>query len=384
MDVKQIYNVVNDVTKEVIGETAVVNEDLSNIVDVGTAVANAEQYDNYVKKLVDRIGKTVFVDRPYAGGAPSVMMDAWEYGSVLQRIRTKLPEATENESWQLENGASYDTNIFTRPDVTTKFFNKKVTFEVPMSFTEMQIKESFLNAQELNGFLTMIRNSIEKSLTVKNDGLIMRTLNNMSAETIHADFGTDGLTTKSGVRAVNLLKLYNDKFGGELTADKALVTPEFIRFAVFTMGLYEQRLEKISKLFNIDGDATFTPKSELNVVLLSDFASASNVYLQSDTFHNEFTALPNADVVPYWQGSGNDYSFNAVSSIDVKTASNNTVTATGIIGVMFDREAVGVMNDNRRVTSNTNGKGEFQNVWYKQDASFFNDTASNYVVFFIA
>lgn len=386
MKVSQIYSIVNDVTKEVIGDSAVINEDLSNIVDVGTAVFDAESIDNYVKKLVDHIGRVIFVDRPYSGGAPSVLMDGWEYGSVLEKIRANLPDATENESWSLENGTSYDVNVFTKPDVSAKFFNKRVTFEVPMSFTEMQVKESFSNASQLNGFMSMIYNEIEKTMTIKLDGLIMRTINNMIGETLHSEYSDGNYASTSGIKAVNLLKLYNDKFGGDtpLTADKALYTPDFIRFAVFTMGLYEQRIGKISKLFNMGGQARFTPSDMLHFILLSDFASASNVYLQSDTFHNEFTALPNADVVPYWQGSGTDYSFNSVSAINVKTASNNTVSATGIIGVMFDRDALGVTNMNRRVTANYNGKAEFYNNWYKMDAGYFNDSDENFVVFFVA
>lgn len=384
MDVKQIYNIVNDVTSEVLGDSAVVNEDLSNIVDIGTSIFNAEAVDNYVKKLVDHIGKVIFVDRPYRGGAPSVLMDGWEFGSVLEKIRAELPLATENESWALTNGTSYDTNVFTKPDVNAKFFNKKVTFEVPMSFTELQLKESFSNVAQLNGFMSMIYNEIDKSMTIKTDALIMRTINNMIGETLYDEYPNADYTTKSGVRAVNLLKMYKERFVVDTTATTALTDPDFIRYAVFIMGLYEQRLGKISNLFNIGGSARFTPSDMLHFVLLSDFASASNVYLQSDTFHNEYTALPNADIIPYWQGSGTDYSFETTSSINIKTASGNDVTANGIIGVMFDRDALGVANMNRRVTSNYNGKAEFYNNWYKMDASYFNDTNENFVVFFIA
>lgn len=384
MDVKQIYSIVNQTTQEVIGDTAVVNEDLSNIVDVGTAVFNAQAVDNYVKSLVDHIGRVIFVNRPYRGNVPSVLMDGWEYGSVLEKIRGNLPEATENESWELTDGTSYDPNIFTKPDVSAKFFNKRVTFEVPMSFTEMQVKESFSSPEQLNGFISMIYNEIDKSMTVKLDSLVMRTINNFTAETLHAEYEAGGYNEKSGVRAVNLLKLYNDKFGTNLEADKAITNPEFIRFAVFEMGIYQRRLSSMSKLFNIGGQPRFTPSDVLHFVLLADFESAANVYLQSDTFHDEYTALPNAEVVPFWQGSGTDYDWNSISSINVKTAGNNTVTASGILGVMFDRDALGVTNMNRRVTSNYNPKAEFYNNWYKMDAGYFNDSDENFVVFFVA
>lgn len=384
MNVKQIYEIVNGITSEVLGSESVVNEDLSNIVDIGTSVVNANAVDNYVKKLVDRIGKVIFVDRPYSGGAPSVLVDGWEYGSVLEKIRAGIPDATVNESWQLNDGTSYDPNIFTQPSVAAKFYNSKVTFEVPMSFTEMQIKESFSSAAQLNGFMSMLYNSVEKSITIKTDALIMRTIDTMIAETIHADYGSDGLATKSGIRAVNLLKLYNDVHGTTLTAAQAIYNPDFIRYAVYIMGLYEQRLKNISTLFNIGGEARFTSAADLHCILLADFANAANVFLQSDTFHNEFTALPNADIVPFWQGSGVNYDFESVSSINVKTPSNNTVTASGIIGVMFDRNALGVANLNRRTTSWFNPKAEFYNNWYKMDSGFWYDSDENGIVFLIA
>lgn len=383
MTVAQIYDIINPITKEILGETSVVNEDLSNIVDIGKEIFDATDVDNYVKSLVNHIGRVIFVNRPYSGGAPSVLMDGWEYGSVLEKISAELPEATENESWELTDGASYDPNIFYKPKVSAKFFNKRVTFEIPMSFTERQVKESFSNAAQLNGFLSMLYNAVDKSMTIKIDSLVMRTINNMIAETLH-DFSNTGDYTGTGIRAVNLLKLYNDDKGTTLTAEKSIKDPDFIRFASYIMGLYMERLSKISSLFNIGGKDRFTPRDLLHVILLSDFAKASDSFSMSSTFHNEFVALPKGEIVPYWQGSGVDYSFSSVSSINVKTASGDTVNASGIIGVMFDRDALGVTNLDRRVTTNYNPKAEFFSNWYKFDAGYFNDMNENFVLFYVA
>lgn len=384
MEVKQIYGIMNTVTKEILGESAVVNEDLSNIVDVGTAIFNASAIDNYVKSLVNHIGRVIFVNRPYSGNVPSVLMDGWEYGSVLEKINAELPDATENESWELTDKTSYDPNVFYKPTISAKFFNKRVTFEIPMSFTERQVKESFSNAEQLNGFLSMIYNAVDKSMTVKIDALVMRTINNMIGETVVADFAEGNYNAGSGVKAVNLLYLYNQRYGTTLTAEKAITEPEFIRFASYEMGVYMSRMSKISNLFNIGGKDRFTPSDMLHVVMLADFKKAANVFLQSDVFHDSFTELPNADVVPYWQGSGNGYAFNDISALNIKTASGSNVTISGILGVMFDHDALGVTNLDRRVTTNYNPKAEFYNNWYKFDAGYFNDTNENFVVFFVA
>lgn len=386
MEVQQIYEIVNTVSQEVLGNTEVVAEDLSNIVDLGTAIINADAVDNYVKKLVDRIGKVIFVNRPYSGNTPSVLMDGWEYGSVLQKISAEMPVAVENKSWQLVNGTSYDPNVFNGPTVNTKFFNSKSTFEVDMSFTQRQVRESFTSVAQLNGFLSMLYNEVEKSMTVKIDGLTKRTINNMIAQTLYnlSDSGNYGT---GNVRAVNLLHMYNSEFGTTITAAQAITNREFIRYASMVMALYVDRLSTISTLFNVGGQARFTPRDMLHVVMLSDFKSAAAAYLQSDTFHDQYVQLPNAETVPYWQGSGVDYSFDSVSSIDVTTKTDSgtaTVKTGGILAVMFDRDALGVANLDRRVTTNFNPKAEFYNNFYKFDAGYFNDTNENFVVFYVS
>lgn len=402
MKVTQLYTLINNVTKEILGETAVVNEDLSNVVDIGKAVFDATSVDNYVKKLVNHIGKVIFQDRVYAGGVPSVLMDSWEFGSVLQKVSMSLPEATENESWNLVDGQEYKQDVFTAPKIEAKFYNSKVTFEIPMSFTELQVKESFSSREQLNGFVSMITTGVENSMTVKLDALIMRAINNMTAETLVAGIGSGAAGAKTldfsltSGRAVNLLKLYNEQAAAadKVTVANALTNPGFIKFATYTLGIYADRMSKVSKLFNVGGKERFTPADMRRCVLLSDFAKAAVTYLQADIQSPEMVALPAHDAVPYWQGSGTDYLLSSTGIIDVKTASGETVkvpaegVASGdsnaaIIGVMFDRDAVGVANLDRRTTTAYNAKAEFYNNWYKMDAGYYNDLNENFVVFFI-
>lgn len=381
MEVKQIYTLVNSVTNEVLGKTDLINEDLTNVVDLGTEIYNANAVDNYVKSLVNHIGKVIFVNRPYSGKVPSVLMDGWEFGSVLEKITAEIPTAQENESWTLQDGQEYKQDIFYKPTVTAKFFNSKVTFEVPLSITERQVKESFSNATQLNGFLSMLYDAVDKSMTIKTDALIMRTINNMIVTTFENE------PQNGFARAINLLSLYNVKFGQTLTADNAIYDKDFIRFASYQIALYSDRLATISTLFNVGGKTRYTDKNNLHVVLLSDFAKGANTYLYSDTFHNDFVKLPNAETVPFWQGSGVNYDFNDISTIKTtKTIEGNPVNTniSGVLGVMFDRNALGVANLDKRVTSNYNAKAEFFNNWYKFDCSYFNDTNENFIVFYIA
>lgn len=384
MEVSQIYQFVNTATQEAIGQSDLLAEDLSNIVDVGTAIFNASAFDKYVKSLVNRIGRTIFVNRPYRGSVPSVLMDSWEFGSVCMKIASEMPTAQENESWELEDGTSYDPNIFHAPKAEAKFFNKMVTFEIDRSITEMQVKQSFSSQTELNAFISMLYNEVDKSMTVKMNSLIMRTINNMIAETVYDAFKGTAITGAGNTRAINLLSLYNTKFTKTLKAEAAITDPDFLRYASFELARWSDRLAEMSTLFNVGGKSRFTPKDLLHVVMLSDFAAGASTYLYSDTYHDQYVRIAEAERVPYWQGSGTTYGFDKISSIDVTTASNNAQKVSGILCVMFDREALGVTNMNSRVTTNYNAKAEFTNYFYKRDARYFNDLNENFIVFYVA
>lgn len=399
MKVEQIYELVNQSTKEVLGEEAIVAQDLSNIVDIGEAVFGANKVDNYVKSLVDHIGRVIFVNRPYSGSAPSVLKTAWEFGSVLEKIQCALPEAKENKSWELSDGTEYSPNVFYKPQVSAKFFNSKTTFEIDLSFTQMQVKESFSNAEQLNAFLSMLYNSVEKAFAVKFDSLIMSTINNATAQTLYAEFPavSDGdYSGSTGTKAVNLLKAYNDATGKKLTVSTALADKEFLRYASAMIRKYVARLSKMSTLFNVGAKARFTPKDRLHMIFLSDFIVDMEANLESDTFHKELVELPNGiETVPYWQGvkgaTGEAYDLDAIGSIHINIEDGKGANGTeialangAILGVMFDDDALGVANLDKRVTTNYNPKAEFYTNFYKMDAGFFNDLDENFVVFFIA
>lgn len=378
MKVTQIKDLVNNSLKEVNGSSVLLKEDLSNVVDIGKELLNNDDVDNFVKKLVDRVGKTVFNDRVYQGSAPSVLMDAWEYGSIVEKIDSDLPKVEENDSWKLEDGKSYDQDIFYQPKVSAKFFNSKVTFDIPMSFTKMQVESAFSSPTELNSFISMLMVKTQNAMTVNLDGLIMKTINNFTANVINA---------KKGMQVVNLLDLYNKTAQTKVTVDNALTSPDFIKFANLTINTYRDRLTKMSTLFNQAGLNKFTPVDNQHLVILSDLASASKVYLESDTYNQDNVKINNYDTVPYWQGSGTTYGFKDTSKIDIAIkdgAQTKEVVQSGILGVLFDTSALGVSCQNPRTTTAVNARAEFYTNFNKYDAMYYNDLNENFVVFMIA
>lgn len=392
MEVTQISSLLNDVFKEVTGQlipqtegdeeaepVAVIQEDLSDIVTVGQKVMNSAWKDNYTKALVDRIGREIYVSRTYTGYAPDVYRDSWEYGSIMTKVRTKYFDAKPNPAWSLEKGKSVDQFVYTPPEVSQRFYNKKDAWQIECSFTDYQLRESFRSPEEMNKFISMIETTINNSKVIYKDSLVMRTINNFIGEKIYANNGV-----------IDLLEEYNEGLANPITAAQAMRDKEFFRFAAMTIMLFVKRFAAPSTNFNIQQDefdiVTFTPDEYSHLVLHDNFAKGVEVYLQSDTYHDDLVKLTKYETIPFWQFQGKKYKFAETSRIDVKLASSTaqqskTVNRNYILGMLFDRDALGVLCDHERVTTSYNSDGEYYNNFYKNDSEYFNSLEENAIVF---
>lgn len=376
---------------QVTGEAMVVNEDLSNIVDVGKAVldytgASNTNYDSFVRSLIDHVGRVMLVDRVYASQAPNILMDSWDYGSILEKVRCEAPDARDNATWDLfnypyEGGAAYpDPFELSKPSVAAKFFNSKCTYEVPITIVDTQLREAFQSAEQLSSFVAMIENRIRMKMTLCNDALVMATINNLI-----------GQKAARG-RIINLLALYNagpNAGGTPVTAAGALTDKEFLRFASKTIAQYRKYLATASVLYNEGEYLTFTPADRLKFIANTEFSKSLDAYLYSDTYHDEFVKLPGYEEIAFWQGTGttNDNRLNIDVTVDLSEVTGLTkaeIANAGVLAVMFDRDAAAVCNQNYRVTSIYNPRGEYFNYFYKWDAMYMNDILENCVVFTIA
>lgn len=410
MKVNQISGVLNDtIMKEITGqlpegaETPIVKEDLSNIVDVGKTVLdftgqNKDNFNNFITTLIDRIGRVQFVDRTYKSTAPSIVYDSWEYGSIMMKTRCEVPDFRDNVSWKLgdifDDAATnskvpgitdykeLDPFVLSLPNSRAKFYNSKITYECPITIAEMQLKSAFTSASQMGSFISMIENRIQMKMTLSTDALVMRTINNLI-----------GLKINAGENVVNLLAEYNTEAGTTLTPEQALRNTEFLRYATKTIALYKDYLKTAGTLYNSGNYITFTPEDRLKFVVLSEFAKDMETYLYADTYHNEFVKMDGYSTVPFWQGTGTDgdtTDFKNRSTIhvevsdDTQQSGKKEVNQTGVIGVMFDRDACAVCNENYRVTSQYNPRGEYLNTFYKYDSSYMNDVEENCIVFIVA
>lgn len=403
MKVDQIASILNALNEEMVGTEAVFADDLSNIVDAGKAVldytdaADGKNFDNYVKKLIDRVGRVIFVDRSYTSQAPNILKDSWEYGSIMMKVRAELMDARNNTTWELGDipngtGLSNDQDgegnpiipsrldpfVLSKPSVAAKFYNKKVTYEVAITLVDYQLREAFRNASEMSRFISMLENRIRVKRILCTDALIMATIRNLM-----------GYKLATG-KAINILPLYNATVaaGSAITASEFWTNPDAIRFANKTISMYKKYMAAASTLYNEGDYITFTPEDRMKAVFLAEYVKAAEVYLYSDTFHNEYDKLSGYSEVGFWQGVGEDGSLASRSTIMGTFIGNNENKvnggAAGVIAVLFDEEACAVCCEHDRVLSQVNNRGEYVNYFYKWDALYMNDLEENCVVFYVA
>lgn len=376
MEVKQIYNEVNEAQKEVLGESAIVTEDLSNIVDVGNSLENLESgYEKFYHALANRIGRMLFVNRPYSAKYRKLFRESWEFGTILGKVQAELLEAQEDPSWQIVNGASYDPFIINLPVVSAKFYNMMDAFQIPLTTPIDQVKQSFKSRDEMVRFYSMLETTINNSLELKLEILASRCVNNYIAVTYNG----------AGARVINLVSEWNALAGTSLTASSALVDTAFLRYAVARILEIKAFMGNYSTLYNIGGKARFTPADRLHFEVYSTFANRCKTHLSSTTYHEELVKLPLYEEIPAWQGSGLTGSDSDRMKIDVTavddTKTEVSVSATNVVGVMFDHDGCGVLQPDRKVTAIYNPNADVTNQFFKCRSRYFNDFNENCVVF---
>lgn len=378
MQITQLHEFLDTIYGEVTGKTGIVAENLSNIVDVGKELLSVQYRETYVNSLLNLIGRWEFVDRAYSGQAPDIIRKSWEWGSIMSKSRTKDPEPTVNPTWNLTAGESVDQYIFTPPEVQTTLYNTMDTWEIDVSFVNRQLNHSMDSADMLDRFLGMIRTQVNNTQVSYIDELIMRCYNNLI-----------GHRLARNISVVDVLASYNSISGeSPITAAQAPYNPGFLRHLAFTILLYKNRMRKKTANFsdNSEGYTTFTPEEFSHLVLLDIFGKAMTVYMQSDTFHDELVKIGKFDQISNWQGTGQGaaYAFDDISKINITVSgltTGNVVNRSGIIGVLHDRDALGIINEDRRVEVAYNSRGEYWNNFFKIDTRLFNDVAENCIVF---
>lgn len=359
----------------------IVTEDLSNIVDVGTAIYNANWVDSFVKSMILQIGRWIFVNRAHRRWTPDITREGSEFGHVLAKTRTKRFLAKPNPTMHMNAGDTPNQFQFNPPTVKNKYFVQKVDWQLECSFAERQVQGAFKSAEEMARFFGMIQDQLQKDMDQQIDDLTMRGINGFIAEKLYRNSGV-----------IEVLTSFNQATGSNLTLATMTQSEDWNRYTAYKILQTKKRMLPATNIFNCQTEAgyeTSTPPEYMRFVLHSDVAESINVYLNAVTFHNDFSDIGSYDSIPMWQTPGTEFQREATTRINIDLPSNIdreesaavTIDRIGIIGLMFDVDAIVINNQNERVTSAYNAQGEFYNNFYKIDTMIYIDLDENGAVF---
>lgn len=388
MKVKQISGLLNSVFGEVLGDTGLVAEDLSNLVSAGTVITSSstfgDNFENYAGAIIDKVGKTIFADRVYRAKDLGIWRDYFEYGSVLEKIRVDVGDFEDNCEWDLTKmgttGLDYNENIqnhieelfkFVPANVQAKYFNLKTTFKTVISITRKQLKSAFDSATAMARFIGMIENRIMSKMEIAKEELQRRAIGNFI-----------GTKIATGSNVVDLKVAFESAGGAVINnLSAALQNPDFLRFAAKRMTMDREFMTQPSKIYNDGQFYSHTPTEDSRLVVLSDLDAGLKFNLYGDTYNEEFVKLDNYKTIPFWQGTGTDMGIASRSALKITTSGGQTVDKSGILGILFDSDGIMACNEDPEVRSQYNADGNFTNFFYCYDASFYNDFDENGIIY---
>lgn len=377
MVINQIYSILNSVCQQSNGEIAMQSNDLTGLIALGdTVLSSATTKDVFLNALVDVIGRTIISNKPYAVDN-YVLTDYFSFSATLQKIYVDPLEARENPEYNLVDGQSIDQYIVRKPTAKQKIFSNKNTFEIDVTIPDDSLSSAFRSPEEMSAFIDGIMQAVENTMQVEIENLQLMAIDNMIGETIHSGKAT---------QKVNLLKEYNTlHLSSPITLEDALTNVEFLKFATTRINETRKRMRKMSVLFNSEGWHRHTPDADLRVLVLDEFEDSVISYLQADTFHNEMVQLQgNYNTIPYWQAPGQDYLFGNTSKVDITTSSGNSISQTGIVAMLYDKDAIFATYTMEKTESARNARGRYVNYFFKYTKRYANDLSENCVVFYIA
>lgn len=384
--VSQIYDIVNSLNSQANKGGALAVTDTRSFISYGESVFSSDtNVETFFKALWDRIATTILDNRPYmAQLVTGLWREPFEYGAIMQKIFTKLPDAVADPAFNDTDDMPSDPFAVTPLEIEQRMYNKISAFNIPASYPDIQLKTAFESEQKMAAFIdsmmTAQRNAME--LSIENLGNTCRSA--LAATAINA----------GGVKYVRLLTDYKALYPDDaaiqaMTAADALFDREFLRYASRRIAIVIDHMKTLSSLHAADGYERFTPREYMNVAILSDFDKSVESYLASVTYHESLVELPseNKVVLPYWQGAGTTFDFADTSKIHLKiddgTESGDTIEVSNVIGLVYDSEAAGITIDNRRSKSIYNPLDEVTNIWLKARQMYYVDVTQNAVAFAI-
>lgn len=375
MKVEQISTLLNEtLVPNYLGTENTIAADLSNIVDLGTAIADvdAATIKDFAGAFVVGVARNWFDTRQYERVDYGLMSDAREYGGVVQRVKARLLEVEDSPIWTLQNGTDYFDGKYYGIDVDNRIYSKDTIFQIKNSIPTEMWKQSFMSADGVRELIALIEQTVDNTLATNLNAL---------AKSIYQQI----ITSANENNSINLLSLYNADTGSTLTATDALYNASFLRYSARVIARLRSYITDMSKKYNDGTIETFTPSDDVRVTLLNEFSTAIDFNMEADTFHNEMVSTGKYNTINFWQNASDDLLPTLGTTAQVKVVNNDeTTTIDSVVAVIHDKYTGGFTARLDKVTAQYIANGDFTTYFHHIAQSRFVDTRNNAIVLKLA
>ncbi len=364
MTTNQIYTMVNSIAQQALGSAAISAVDTQGLVSLGnTVLSSSVNTEAFLDTLAQRIGKTIIDYRRYRNRLADMVMDDFEYGAILQKIKVHMPDAEADQSYGLTDGASVDHYEVAKPVVTQKLFVTRSPYQFKITIQREHLKEAFEGPEQMGGFIAAIFGEVQNAVELALENLGKTCIANFIAESANV---------------INLVTDYNTETGSTLTSATALHDKDFLNYAIARINETFDMMQSMSELYNDGSVARFTPLDDMRVKVLAQFNRRAQTVTQYAAFHDQLVSVDHAfEIIPFWQSA------QTPGSINITRASDGTSkTVSNIIAVVHDRDALGMYRrDETIATTPMNAAGLYYNQYWHERQLWFNDLSENFVYF---
>lgn len=368
MTTEQIYGLVNTVNAEAFGHSAMVVTDTSSLISLGnTVLSSSTNTEAFLNTLAQRIGRTILRFRDYRNKLGDMVLNDFEYGAILQKIKVHMPEAELDESYDLIDGNTVDHYKIAKPSVDQKLFVTRTPYQFHITIQRVHLKEAFLSAESMGAFIGIVFGEVRNAIEISLENLGRITLATAIAE-------------YSSAREIALVSDFNTEYNPTpaLTAAEALHNEEFLRYAIMRMMTFTDAIQDASELYNDGTMVTFTPREDVRIKVLSEFQRRIESNVLYAAFNERYVDIPDGyQTLNFWQAAQSPYDVNITRPSD-----STATTVNNVVAILYDRDAMGVYKiDEEVATSPVNAAGLYYNQYWHEKQLRFIDLSENGVIF---
>ena len=394
LSITQIANIVNEAITQAGGSKDAALVNTKDFVSVAqTALLTGE--DNLAVGLSQVLARTIFAVRPYNRTMSGIQRSESEWGNHVRKVNFLDDVAEDDLGYPIsvtdpspgtigvKNGNSVDQYVINLPKVLQTNFYGAATYDFHRTFSREQLRRAFQSPGEFSAFVggVMLNDTNQREQRI--DALSRLAVANFIAAKIEGD--SDNV--------INVVTAYNEVAGTSLTSETVRQPESFPNFAKWLYGYVKtlvefmgQRSYKYHMNLTAGNIARQSTPNYLHMYMLASFENDVDSRVLADIYHDDKLKFIDHERIPFWQAidSPDKITVNcAYTGADgtVKNSASGTTTKSNVIGVIFDRDAIGyTLFDESSNTTAFNSRGRYYNVWYNWQGRYYNDITENGIV----